>query len=564
MGFFRKSPYLPKVKLYYDSSNFYTFDPLNNVRDFVVRSLSARPVFDGKSGRFSIVLTSQNASQSALNSLLDAVDVGNKIHISVGKTSAGMTPVFLGLVDKMSVTESNPKWMDVELSGKDWGSVLLGGLKVNNAVIQKTTDGTTPDPTDPYSKAKQIYQDMCTDPSWYPAQGNVIKATDLGLVVNPANINISDFNFPQFYANMESLEDKMTEIDNYLGTYHYVDPSQNLIVKQVGSEISAPLMLFTDDYDDTVAQSSFTGDKWTVISKFSTAIHDLENHAVRVYGLGGDEVQIDQKQETVSNEDAMDTNWLAQKFTPVERQLESISVYLKKVGNPTGDVTLILKEDLNNAPKGTEIARVTKSIGALTTSGDWHPFQIGDYLNTKQSYWIVIQKAAAWNAGNNVHWFRDTGTTASRGTSSDGSTWTVTNNSYSYAFRTYFKSEILTIYPETSITSANRHFVEEVIRKPDVVNRASLKTLIMGEAQTLTQKKQVIQCQVYVPDTVPVVGQKIRVRKQKAGRTFDTQGTQTNPHFILGNLEYVFESDPETQDGLLYLATTLARFLPFT
>src|ERR1044072_4716002 len=126
-GYFQKKPYLPVIKLYSDDTDYIEFNPFTSTYEFAVQSMTCRPVFDGTSGRFKLNLTTSDGDQDALQGLLELIDIGNKIHISVGKTEDALQGVFLGVVEKQEIMEENRTWRGVHLSEEDWESVYSKG-----------------------------------------------------------------------------------------------------------------------------------------------------------------------------------------------------------------------------------------------------------------------------------------------------------------------------------------------------------------------------------------------------------------------------------------------------
>ena len=89
-----------------------------------------------------------------------------------------------------------------------------------------------------------------------------------------------------------------------------------------------------------------------------------------------------------------------------------------------------------------------------------------------------------------------------------------------------------------------------------------LKYLLTVENKNALKKKEILKCQVYAPDTLLQTGQKIRVRKQTSGYVLDS-GTDGGGDFILGSIEYIFESSDNGSTGTFYYDVELARFVTF-
>jgi len=496
-----------------------------------------------------MTMTSQDASISAANTLLNNFSVGNQIVIWAGKTDATKKKLFRGIVESLIVKEPNKNYFDIEIEGPDWGSDILKSRVVNGQWIQaKQADGVTLDNTDNTVLVKNIVYDLLTKEMAYPT--NEYPVEDQGVVVDLANITPPDLRLSQFNANMEILEDKLLEIDKLVGTLHYIDADKNFIMRQpeISASSTPATLLLTDDYSDSVALG-WDQTKLGLIQPATTYKQTLEEHYRRLFGLGGDQINKDQYQETNTTSTALDANYLAQKFTPIYRHCDSLGVYISKTGSPVVGLTLELVEDNGGNPTGTILRTVSKQPTSIG-SANWHYFKIGEDLNTSKSYWIIIRRVN--DASNTYNWFRNGGTSHTNAYSADGVSWTVQASSYGFMFRQYTKSPILTVLADLApITS--KHYHEAIFRKADITESRVMWQLLRQEAQLLFKRKDILTMPVYAPDTLLQTGQKVRIRKTASGY-------QVDDDFILSNIEYNFLSSEDLQTGTMSYTVDAVKY----
>lgn len=561
-----RKPLLPKITITKDDASTYVFNPFVPTFDFRVRFLSVQPPYDAVGGKFTLDLTSANGSNTDANTLISNISEGNEILFEIGKTSS-TTKIMRGVIESWEVKEDQKDFMHLRLQGPDWGSDILKHRVVNGQWVQKkNAAGTAVDTTDTTTTIKQIVLDLLQKDQAYPfyLNGSVITAEDQGITVSAANIAPIDYQLAVFNANMEFLDDKLQELDDLGGAFHYVDPDKNFIMKQLFPSSSAlpAEILLTDDNADSVGVAWNSGDVG-LIAPGSTYLRTLEHHKRVLYGVGGENESVDQSSTTTTSQTQLDTVWIAQKFTPVRNNVSKIVVWLSKVGTPTEDFVLELREDNSNAPSGSVIRSIIKVKAFLDATGTTATpitFEISDDLVSGNSYWIVARKTG--DATNTYRWHHDNtdNNPSSSSTSADDVTWTltVTTNRFKYAFRQYYATPVLDVHTKanSSLTSTSKHFHEDVMRKADITDISVLRSLLRQTGETVFKRKDIFKAAIYAPDTLLQTGQKVRIRKQASGFTFDA-------NFILGGLEYVFESTDDQSTGTFYYNVEAARYVEY-
>ena len=106
LDYITKRPLLPKITIQ-KTSGVYTFDPLSSTFDFRVGSLTVKPAFDAVGGTFSLNIIGSSGTNAQMNTILSNISEGNEVTIWVGKTSATLTKIFLGVIEEIVIDESN-------------------------------------------------------------------------------------------------------------------------------------------------------------------------------------------------------------------------------------------------------------------------------------------------------------------------------------------------------------------------------------------------------------------------------------------------------------------------
>jgi len=535
-----KKPLLPVITITKDDSSTYTYNPHTSTFDFRLKSLQFTPPYDHVGGSFSMTIYSSDATNANMNTFLNNVDEGNELTIALGKTSS-VTTLFRGIIERKEITEPIKDLMEVTLAGPDWGSYILKSKLINRSWIQNRT-GDDLDASDSSTLVSQIISDMITDVASTPT--NEYSLENHGIVYSAGNVTVPSVKFPEFTANLEYADDKLTEIDNLIGTTHYVDSSKNLIIKDPTITSASSGILLTDDYTSGTALA-WDQTKLGLIAPGSTYVRTLENHKRRIFGVGGDRQSVDQSSTSYSTSTTVYDKYIAMKFTPQYRPISQIAIVLSKTGSPSAGPSIQLVEDFGGDPLGTVIRdTVSASKDEVTASAGWHWFDIGDQLNTAKDYWIILNKTG--DVSNTYNWHRDANDTGTHSTSTDLVTWTpaTTPNRWNFAYKTYTSTPILTVYSDTAAATA-KHFVEHVIKQPDVTTQEQMNRLVISESTRLFKRKEIFSASIYAPDTLLQTGQTVQVYKSSSGYS-------VNAAFTLSNVEYIFEADDMGATGQFY------------
>jgi len=462
----------------------------------------------------------------------------------------------LGKIETIEVSEPNKDLMYITISGPDWGSDILKNLVVNRSWVQKKTvaDQNILDSTDNNSRIGKIVSDLLTDTISYPDLKFPVAASDLGVIVTAGNYpsTTTSTQLSQFEANMERIDDKLIELDELGGTSHIIDANKTFYMKPTSS-LSLSGVLLTDDPNDSVISSTYNT-KVGFIAPGSTYTKTVENNKARLYGIGASTFSKDQSQETTADFTSLTGAWYAQKFTPVKQDCYSIGVYVGYTGTPTINLTLLLVEDNGGLPTGSTLRTLSVSYTSLSSGGKWYYFPIEQKVTKTNDYWVVL---AGNFAGNTYTWYHDDvdNTPSLSATSTDGVSWalTTTPNRFNYAFVEYANDPLVKIHP-TGITSATKHLHDEVIRRTDITDEAVMTKNLAGIYALAGKRKEIFKGMVYAPDQLLTSNQVIRIRKQLSGLVIDYSD------FVLGQIEYIFDSSDDMATGTLYLNVEATRF----
>lgn len=553
-----KRPLLPVITIKKDDDTLLTYNPFTPTFDFRVRSLQFEPPYDSVGGKFDLRIVSANVTNADTNTLINNISGGNEVTIWVGKTDATKTKLFLGIVEVVETLEPNKDFIDLRLSGPDWGSAILKNRIVFGEWRQKfQADGITLDSTDTAVLISQITTDLLTKTTYYPAAD--ITVENQGVVVTAANIVPIDVALAQFTANFEKLDDKLADLDKVGLSVHFVDPNKNFIMKQ--ANVTTPTgILLVDDTTDSVAVG-WDQTKVGLILPNPAFTKSLETHKRRLFGLGGDQTdQVDQTSTTdAGTPTEFYTVYLAQRFTPQQNNVYDIAVRLSKVGTPIVDPVLELWEEVSATPTfGTNLKNIAIDKNAVATTANWHLFSLSEKLNTKANYWIVMRKNG--EASHHFRWHHDNvdNSPSTSATSSDGLTWTLTTtpNRFKRTHRQYYSTPLIAI-ENTTVSATAKHFFEDVIKEADITKKQLLDFLLLGESETAFKIKQIFHGMIYSPDTLIQTGDKIRIRKNASGIVFD------NDDFVVGAVSHVFQSSDDLATGTFTYDLIASRFATF-
>lgn len=565
-----KKPLLPVITLTKNDDSTYTYNPFTSTFDFRVRRLQVKPPFSNDSGTFTLELTSSDGSNSNSNTLISNVDEGNEVTIWIGKDNDSKRKIFTGVVESWEIQEGNKNFMNLKISGPDFGSDILKNRIVFGKWAQLLDSNGNPDASDSSTTVQQIIIDMLTKEVYYPDQTYLVTAEDQGITVTSTNVKGVNLTLKSFSANYEFIGDKLQSLGELGGLIYWVDPDKVFHMDYPTSVSSTSSgILLTDDNTDSVATSWLPTSKIGLIAPNATYTRTLENHKRRVFGMGGVNVATDQSSETdAGTPTTLESYNYAMSFVPDFSTVAKIQVLISKVGTPTQDFVLELRESFNGLPTGKVLRTVSKPKAFLDSSGTtavWSTFEINEDVIIGDTYWIVIRKNGT-SASHTFRWHHDntdnnpspSARSATDGNPSPDWALTSTPSRFGYAFRQFKGDEVFRVFSQEPISASTKHHHDDVLRKEDITDDYVMDILLTSEIATLFKRKEIFHCQVYAPDTLISAGDKLRIRKQAGGYTFD------HDDFIVGNIEYIFESSDDQSTGAFYYFVEAVRFETIT
>lgn len=550
-----KKPLLPVIKIQKNDGSFYTFNHFTGTYDFRLRQARIVPATDGMGGYFQFIIAHPNPS--TLVSLAQDIEQGNEVKVWVGKTdtSAGV-PRLLGKIEKRTFAEPTKSWADLILTGLDWGTALELN-RIGNAYYdqRKLGDGVTVDPTDDSTNIRNIIIDLLTNRDRYLLPG--ISIEDQGAIIEEANITDTGRQLENFKVDAQPIRDAINLLDDEDGTIHYYSGDKRF--HRVFPTAVDSGILLTDDPRDSVALAWNQAKVGLIVPNTTFELNSEERVSV-LMGLGGDEIDKDQVQETIDDYTLLDALYWAKKFRPSFRDTIKFQLPLGKVGTPTADLRVLLVEsDESGEPNGSEIRSVTIPKAEISTVADisadplkaWRTVVIGDEnLNTAKDHWIICLYKNG-DASNTLAWYKNAvaGSSGTSKSSSDLSSWSDTTDSF--GFRTYFKTPVLAIMIKPGGTSSSdKYYRERVIKKPSITNIQEMYSLLSSQKLFYFNNREVFRSRIYAPDNLLDNNQKVRIRKQQTKYTFDYSD------FVVSGIEWVFQE----RIGSFYYDATFTRF----
>jgi len=329
--------------------------------------------------------------------------------------------------------------------------------------------------------------------------------------VNATSTTLEDVRFN--YRTLKECLDMLAEASSF--TY-YCDADLKVHWVSAGSEDTG----LTYDSDDIAP----------VPSKEKTIVPTK----CRVYVIGGTRYLLDQKSEGVSAYVSLKDHWYAQSFTPDWDYLSQISLKLAKVGSPEAVDGLICKDETG---PGEVVGRFTYEPSFLGSAA-WRPARVAKELVRGEKYWIVLPKLG--DAVDTVRWYDDDGSAGEHAYSDDGDTWTVVNNSFVLAFKTYYQVTVIAQAADSASKDKFHGWREVVIRDESIVDYDVAKTIAQAKLNELKDAQTVLSTiNVLDPSNVPQpsktvtlniadfeINEKFVVRET----TLDFEGGQKNLH----------------------------------
>jgi hypothetical protein len=158
--------------------------------------------------------------------------------------------------------------------------------------------------------------------------------------------------------------------------------------------------------------------------------------------------------------------WYAQTFQYSEKfNLTQVSLYVYRVGSPSGDFIVSIRQTSSGAPTGSDLASSSITASSISNVLTWYNFTMNIVLNASTLY-AIVARCPNGDSSNNIAWrVKDTNVYADGAfvySANSGSSWTIINNN-DFAFKVYgFAITPATLTSPNAITSVNYVIVNGV------------------------------------------------------------------------------------------------------
>jgi hypothetical protein len=393
--------------------------------------------------------------------------LGCKVKIYVDTASPPTTLRLYGMVEKVEVKQPIQKSTFLMVEGREYFYIKTLRRIVTETYLNK--------------EVSEIVKDLIAK---YAPE---IDTTN----VNVTTTTLEDIRFPY-----RGLKDCLEDLARLSGFTYYCTPDLKLYWFEKGAKDSG---VSYDEADIKVAPEKLE------------SLIPVRN---RVFVIGGNYLQVDQKQETTAAYVGLDAYWYAQSFTPAKKDLAQINLNLAKVGSPTEDLQGQIYKDDNGVP-GETIASFIIDKDFVSASPSWRPVTIDTDVLVNRKYWIVLAKTG--DASNTYLWYHDNDTAGEHAYSADGEAWTLVSNSFQFAFKTRYKVPILASAADYS--SKDRYeWRETVIRDESIVSRETARALAKVKLEELRKERlELREITVLDPTSIPQPGELVTLNLPRLG-----------------------------------------------
>jgi len=288
------------------------------------------------------------------------------------------------------------------------------------------------------------------------------------------NVQSTSLTLPEYVIPYRKITDVINDLAKIVNYVWWVDKNKDLHFKP-----------------KTSGSPEFTLGKNEVLDvvKYEVSLHGVKN---KIYVIGGKIQKVDQSAETEYSSETIESEFKAVKFKPTQPNLSQIAVKVEKVGSPEDALVVEIREDLDGQPKGATLKAINYPptyVGAK----DFYKAVVDVEVDTERYYWIVLRKVG--DASNTYRWYRDNETSGTHAVSSDGVTWTVTNNSWRFLFQTYYGTPVIAEASDTpSITQYGLR--EDVYQDHSIVSFETAQQVAEGLVKKLKSPLELVRLKV--------------------------------------------------------------------
>jgi len=329
--------------------------------------------------------------------------------------------------------------------------------------------------------------------------------------IEDTGITLEDIRFP--YRTLKDCLDLLSSLAGY--TYH-CDPELKLHFYPLQAKSSG--LTFTE----------------ADIAPTPELVDDLTPVKNVVYVLGGVDLKVDCEGGGEAGYESLHDKWLAQSFVPTRSNMEQLSLLLSRVGDPEEDLFGEIRVDEEGLPVGDVVGAFTYSSDYLSETPSMKPVSLQTVLEAGRKHWIILRRAGK-DENNTYRWYHDGGTSGENAYSMDGSTWTVQQNSHTYAYKTYYGLPIIYVAEDEQAIQTYRRR-EIVIQDPAIRDMATARRVARAKLEELRQvRRELPRLTVLTPESLPRPGELVRI--QMPSKALDAE-------FLVREVELAFERGP--------------------
>jgi VCBS repeat-containing protein len=249
---------------------------------------------------------------------------------------------------------------------------------------------------------------------------------------------------------INSINDPPTAIDDTASTTTGTNIDINILTNDYdidGTIDTTTVVIQTDVSHGTTSVNPTTGivtynpdPGYTGTDSFTYTVKDnnnAESNTANVDITITSGQQLDQEQ-TQSGYDfkAYGSRWSGQSFIPTMSTLSKLELYIKKIGTPTNDLTVIIRSSLT----GADLTSINIPAGSISTSYNWIELDIPDISVTPGNTYNIVLRTSGGDSSNCYAWGFGYYTPYTNGafwySSNSGSSWTQYPQ-YDFCFRTF-------------------------------------------------------------------------------------------------------------------------------
>ena len=442
---------------------------------------------DGRASTFDLSLFDTH------NSYTNTFKAGDEVAVSVAKSVGSLTNIFTGLVDRTKIDRPEKNVTIFSLGGADYSTKLM------NTIVPGQQD------TGSYHSDSIVRQS-----GWSISEilDDLMSKHVPDITTNNVT-HVSNTILPDVVFNYQPLSDCIKELADYAPLYtFYVDGNKDLH------------FFFEEARDSGVILDN------TLIRSLTVEV-DTENTKNRAYILGGDELLIDINNTTASASVTTFDFWRASRKTLSQVDLRDLQLYISKTGNPPTDFEGEIRETNGNNPTGSVVKIFSIPKSKILNAG-WYQANINYHpINTGKDHWIIAYKSGG-DSSNTYNWFHNNSTDGSISTSTDGTSWSNTSSTYTFAAKTIYGKPLVLISEDDPSIKKYGAF-ETTISQPNITRRDQADIIGRQYMRQSARARKELRMSIFPPDQILLPGQTVYVS--------DTP-TSTSGNFLITEITY--------------------------